>query len=254
MALNIDIKTQDGDCDVFIAHPEGNGPYPAVLFLMDAFGLRDYLYAMAKEIASHGYYVLLPNLFYRVRRSPMVDLKFPIRPEDMPEAAKQLMPLFQSYNPEFGIRDTAVFLDFLAQQKQVLPGKIGVTGYCMGGGLAIRAAAAYPDRIAAAASFHAGNLATDTPNSPHLLLSQIKAQVYIAHADNDKNMPPEQIERLRKALDQAGLRYEAELYSGAAHGFTMADLPAYNGVALKRHWNKLFDLFNRTLGNVKTPA
>lgn len=243
----MDIKTPDGVCDILIAYPEDNGPYPAVLFFMDAIGPRAYLYEMAQTIASHGYYVLLPNMFYRVRRAPVVDLKFPVRSEDMPELIQQIRPLLESFTPELGMRDVAVFLEFLAQQKQALPGKIGVTGYCMGGGLAIRTAAHYPDRVAAAASFHGGKLATDAPNSPHLLLSHVKAELYIAHADNDQSMPPEQIERLRNALDQAGIRYEAEVYSGAAHGFAMVDLPAYQEAALKRHWEKLFGLFERSL-------
>jgi carboxymethylenebutenolidase len=242
-----DIKTQDGTCDAFIAYPEDNGTYPAVLFFMDGFGLRDHLYEMAKTIASRGFYVLLPNMFYRLGRAPVVDITFPVRLEDMPEIRKKLMPMFKSYDPESGMRDTAVFLDFLARQKQVKPGLTGIAGYCMGGGLAIRAAALYPDRIAVAASFHGGSLATDAPNSPHLLLNRIKAELYFAFADNDTSMPPEQIERLRGALEKAGIRYEAELYSGAAHGFTMADLPAYNEAALKRHWKKLFELFDRIL-------
>jgi carboxymethylenebutenolidase len=202
---------------------------------------------MAKTIASRGYYVLLPNMFYRIRRAPLSDINFPVRVEDLPEARKKLMLLFQNYNPEMGMRDTAVILDFLAQQKQVLPGPIGITGYCFGGGLAIRAAALFPERVAAAASFHGANLATDTLESPHRLLGQIKAEIYIAHADQDQSMPPEQIERLRAALAQSGIRYEEELYSGASHGFTMVDLPAYNKDALKRHWKKLFELFERSL-------
>ncbi len=250
----IDIKTQDGNCDAFIAYPEDNGSYPAVLFFMDAFGPRDYLYEMAKTIASRGYYVLLPNVFYRVRRAPVTYMKFPARPKDMPQLIEQIKPLFQSFTPELGMRDAKVFLDFLAQQKQVRPGPIGITGYCLGGRLAILTAAHYPDRVAAAASFHAAGLATDAPDSPHLLLNHIKAELYIAHADNDQHNPPEQIERLRNALDQAGIRYEAELYSGAAHGFAMADLPAYNEAALKRHWEKLFSLLARSLGNQKTSS
>ena len=116
----------------------------------------------------------------------------------------------------------------------------------MGGGLAIRTAARYPDRVIAAASFHGAKLATEGPDSPHLLLGQIKAELYIAHADGDQNMTPEQIERLRMALERSGLKFEAELYTGAAHGFTMADLPAYNEAALKRHWVKLFELLERS--------
>ena len=164
----IDIKTQDGVCDAFIAYPDGDNRYPAILFYMDGYGRSDYLYEMAKTIASRGFYVLLPNMLYRVRRAPISDITFPVKAEDMPEVAKKIMPLFQKFNPELGMKDTAVFLDFLSQQKQVLPGPIGTTGYCMGGGLAIRAAIRYTDDIAAAASFHAGNLAIDAPNSPHL--------------------------------------------------------------------------------------
>ena len=246
----IDIKTPDGACDSFIAYPDGGKQHPAVLLLMDAFGPRDYLYEMAKTIAARGYYVLLPNLFYRTRRAPVIDAQFPLRAEDMPMLIKQqLMPLFQSYTPAVqGLQDAGVFLDFLSGQKQALPGKVGLTGYCMGGSLAIRIAAQYPDSIAAATSFHAGNLATEAPDSPHLLLGKIKAKLYIAHADNDQSMPAEQIERLREALKQSGHQDDtAEIYSGAIHGFTMADLPAYNEAACKRHWEKVFELFERLL-------
>lgn len=238
----IDIKTPDGVCDAFMAYPEDNGAYPAILMYMDGFGLRPYLYEMATTIAARGFYVLLPNMFYRLGRAPIIDIKYPVQIQDMPEIETKLRPLFKGYDPEFGMHDAAVFFDFLAQQKQVRQGPIGITGYCMGGGLSIRTAARFAHRVAIAASFHAGNLATDAPNSPHAQAGQIKARLYIAHADMDKNMPPEQIERLKKALDEAHIRYEAELYNGAAHGFTMADLPAYNETALKRHWHKLFEL------------
>ena len=173
----IDIKTRDGICDVFIAYPDENDLYPGVLFYMDGFGPRTYLYEMAKTIASYGYYVLLPNLLYRVRRAPVVDVKYPVRPQDMPEVIKLLMPLFKTYDPESGVQDAKAFFDFSYHQKQVRPGKIGITGYCMGGGLAVRTAARYPDRVAAVACFHAAKLATDAPDSPHKFLSLIKAEL-----------------------------------------------------------------------------
>jgi len=247
METFLNIKTQDGVCEAFIAYPGENGPYPAVLLYMDAFGPRPHLYEMAKMIASRGYYVLIPNLFYRTRKVPVVDLKFPVRGEDWPEAVKQIMPLIQGCSPEHVMKDTLVFLDFLAQQKLVSKVPIGMTGYCMGGRLAILASAHYPQRIAAVASFHAGNLVTDKDDSPHLLLNRIKAELYIGHADNDPSMSPDQIERLKLALERSGIKYQVELYSGAMHGFTMADLPAYNEVAFKRHWEKLFKLFEHTL-------
>lgn len=243
----IDIPTADGNCDVFIAYPNDQHPYPAVLLLMDGFGPRTYLYEMAKTLAKGGYYVLLPNLFYRTLRAPVVKAEFPLRSEDMPEVFKKITPLFQSLTSELVMRDAETFIKFLIQQKQVLPGKVGITGYCMGGRLAIQMASTYPDRVAAVASFHAGNLATGDADSPHLHIKKIQAELYIAHADNDQHMPAAQIERLRIALDQASVRYSEEIYQGATHGFTMADLPAYNEVALKRHWKNLFDLLERCL-------
>ena len=128
----IDIKTADGVCDAFIAHPDDGAAHPAVLFYMDAFGPRPWLYEMAKKIAARGYYVLLPNVFYRVRRAPVVDAKFPLRPEDMAEVRKLFGPLFQSFTPAMGMKDAETYLDFLAAQSLVKSAKIGVTGYCMG--------------------------------------------------------------------------------------------------------------------------
>jgi carboxymethylenebutenolidase len=250
--LKVDIKTPDGLCDSFIAYPDDQQSYPAVLFFMDGFGLRDYIYEMVQTIAAHGYYVLAPNVLYRIGPAPVVDIKFPVRREDMPEISQKMKPIFQNFNPELAMGDVAVFLEFLSQQRQILAGGIGTTGYCMGGGLAIRSAIHYPEHFCAAASFHAGRLAQDTPDSPHLFLSKIKAELYIAHADNDTSMPTDQIERLAAALKSSGIRYEVELYQGANHGFTMADLPAYNEAALKRHWVKLFQLFDRSLGKSNT--
>jgi carboxymethylenebutenolidase len=249
----VDIKTQDGICDAFVAYPEDGKQYPAVLSLMDAYGLRDYLYEMAKKIAAQGYYVLTPNLFYRLRPAPVLDVKFPVKAEDMPTVKPKLMALFQGYSPVMqGVPDIGVCLDFIAQQKQAQPGKVGLTGYCMGGGLAVRAAAQYPDRIAAVTSFHAGNLATEEPASPHLQIGKIKAKVYIAHADNDQSMPPEQIARLDAEIKKSGHGLiQTELYPGAVHGFTMADLPAYSEAYCNKHFDKVFELFGSELGGRK---
>jgi carboxymethylenebutenolidase len=243
----IDIQTKSGSCDSFVALPGGAGPFPAVLFLMDAFGLRPWLEEMAEAIAAKGYYVLVPNLFYRTRRSPVVKGRFPAKPEDMPALHEQIMPLVRSLNAEQMMEDVESFLDFLSRQKEVRAEKVALTGYCMGGRMGFRAAAEFPDRVAAVASFHGGNLATEAPDSPHLLLPEVRAELYFGHADNDKSMPKEQIERLENALKQSGRRYESELYTGAAHGFTMRDLPAYNEGALERHWEKLFALLERAL-------
>jgi carboxymethylenebutenolidase len=245
---NLDIQMQGGTCDAFVAYPDDHQAHPGVLFLMDAYGLRPYLRQMAEKLASHGYYVLVPNLFYRVRRSPVLDLHFPLKTEDMPVAHQKLMSLFQTYDTEkHGDPDMSTFVDFLSSQPQVRKGKIGVTGYCMGGRLGLRAAALCPDRVGAVASFHAGNIATDEPSSTHRLVDRIQGDIYVAHADHDRSMPPEQIERFQRALDQTKVKHRAEVYKDAAHGFTMADLPAYNEAALKKHWDELLKLFKRSL-------
>ncbi len=141
-----------------------------------------------------------------------------------------------------------MFLDLLAAQKEVRPdGKVGLTGYCMGGGMVVRTAAQYPDRVAAGASFHGGGLATDDASSPHRLAGKVRGRLYFGHADQDPFMTPEQIDRLDQALTAAGTVYEAELYGGARHGFTMSDLPVYNREAGDKHWRRLLTLFQETL-------
>ena len=243
----INIKTRDGICDSYIAYPDEEKKCPTVLFLMDVFGLRSYLFEMVQELAGHGYYVLAPNLFYRTKKSPLLDVKYPISKDEMPKVFEKLKPIRAEFSPDLFLKDVPDFLEFLSNQKNVKSGKFAVTGYCMGGTLAIRASETYPDRFAAVAAFHAGRLATNEPDSPHLLVSKIKSQVYIGNADHDESMPQEQIDRLQKALDDAETRYEMETYVAAEHGFTMKDLPTYNSEALQRHWKKLLELLKKTL-------
>jgi carboxymethylenebutenolidase len=244
----LDIQTPDGACDCFVAHPNVSKPLPPVILLMDAFGPRIYLYEMAEKLADFGYYVLLPNLFYRTRRAPVIDAEFPLSPEDMPAARAQLLPLFNSFDPEAWLqKDTPALFDFLSKQPEVRPGQLGLTGYCMGGSLALRMASRYPDQIASFASFHAGRLATDAPNSPHLGLGAVKAHGYMAHADHDASLSPEEIKRFQEAIEKAKAPIQTELYTGALHGYTMMDLPAGNPEALARHWQNLVALFQREL-------
>ena len=247
ISRHFDIETPDGKCDCFSAVPGDGRAYPVAIVLMDAFGPRKYLYALCETLAARGYFVLLPNLFYRMRRAPVIDALFPLKKEDMSAARAQLTPLFSTYDPESGVRDIGVFLEYLATETQARPGKIGLSGYCMGGGIAVRAAARYSDRVAAAAGFHSGRLVTDAPSSAHLLLSSVKARLYFGFADADESMPLEQIAAFEKALRESGVKYESEVYAGAAHGYTMADLPAYNASALEKHWRKLFELFHDEL-------
>ncbi|MGW2184375.1 dienelactone hydrolase family protein [Streptomyces sp. NPDC001667] len=244
---SVDIPTPDGTADAYLTHPTGSGPYPAVLFYMDAFGLRPHLKKMADRLASAGYTVLVPNVFHRHGRAPVIELPEFIDVAERPEIFQQLGPLFEALTPEAAMRDADAYLRWLADSPLTNDGPVGVTGYCLGAGLALRTAGSYPDRVAAAAGFHGGHLASTAPDSPHLLADHITAELYFGHADQDHAMPPEQMERLEKALTEAGVRHRCEVYTGAAHGFTQADTASYSAEAAERHWAALLDLFGRTL-------
>ena len=247
----VDVPTEDGVADAYLVVPEGDGPFPGVLFFMDAFGLRPRLYEMAERIAERGYAVLAPNLFYRSSRSPVTDTSNLADPAERGKVFGRLAPMIRRLDTVAITRDTRAYLDVLAAQDGVSAGPDAIVGYCMGGRNALRAITAYPDRIVALASFHGGGLATEEPDSPHLQVGKIKGEVYFAHADHDHAMPQEQIDRLEAALDEADVRFRSEIYPGTQHGFTMADTAAYSADAEKRHWEKLFELLGNTL---PTPA
>lgn len=236
---SIDIRTPDGTCDSFIAYPDDGKSHPAVILFMDVYGPRTYLFEMTKKLAGLGYFVLLPNLFYRAQRAPLTQEKFPLTPESRSRVLPGLLKLLNELDHDDAMDDVGCFLDFLKTQPTVKKEPVGATGYCMGGGMALRAAATYPNEFAAVASFHGGNLVTDEPDSVHLLLSKIKARVYVAHADKDPAMNAEMIETFERALQSASLNAKTEVYRGALHGFTMLDLPAGNPEAVKKHWESL---------------
>lgn len=243
----IDIPTRDGTADAYLAHPGDGAPHPAVLFCMDAFGLRPHLKSMADRLASEGYTVLVPNVFYRYGRAPVVELPEFINPAERPELVQAVGPAARTLTPEGAMRDAAVYLDWLAASPLTTGGSVGVTGYCMGAGLALRTAGTHPERIAAAAGFHGARLATDAPDSPHLLAGRITAELYFGHADQDSANPADQIARLEKALTEAGVEHRSEVYEGALHGFTQADTAMYGAEPTDRHWVVLLDLFARRL-------
>lgn len=244
----VDIPTADGTADAYLAHPDDDRPHPGVLLYQDAFGLRPHLKSMADRIAEAGYTVLVPNLYYRSGRAPLVELPELIDIEQCGEIFAQLGPLLgPARDPQIAARDAGAFLAWFAGSPLVQDGPIGATGYCLGAYLALSAAAAHPDRIAAVGAFHGGHLATDRPDSPHLGAGRVTAELYFGHADQDESMPPEQITRLDEALTAAGVRYRAELYEGAGHGFTQADTTRYDAVGDARHWSALFDLLKRNL-------
>ena len=245
----VDVPTPDGVADSYLVRPAADGRYPAVLMFMDAIGLRPRLEEMADRIAAEGYVVLVPNLIYRSGRAPVIpDLVARLQSEDRATALAELGPHMRQLTPEAAARDTLAYVEYLEQQPSVVPDLLGTTGYCMGGALSLRAAAQLPDKVTAAASFHGGNLAPDDPNGPHHLAPRIRAELYLAHADNDRSMPAEQITRLEEALSGAGVTYTSEVYEGALHGFTMSDMAAvYNAEAEQRHWDALLALFRRRL-------
>lgn len=198
-------------------------------------------------LAEDGYTVLVPNLFYRHGPAPVFDLPDFIDPQERPSLWEQIGPVMQSLTPELATRDAGAYLDWLADRPEAADGPVGITGYCMGAGLALRTAAAYPERVAAAAGFHGGGLATDDPDSPHLLADRVTAELYFGHADQDHALPPEQIDRLDKAFTEAGVRHRTEVYTGARHGYTQADTAMYDAEATERHWTALLSLLGRSL-------
>lgn len=245
--VTLDVPTADGTADAILATPTTGGPHPGVLVFMDAFGLRPRLEDMAARLAGHGYAVLVPNVFWRSGRAPVVELPDLTDPAARGAVFERLGPVMHALTPERAVRDADAWLDFLAADDRVADGPIGAVGYCMGGALAIRTAAHAPERVAAAATFHAGRLVTDAPDSPHHLLGTVGAEVFIAHADHDHSMPAEHQQAVEDALASAGVVHRTELYEGAAHGFTMADTAAYDDAATERHWRALLDLLGRRL-------
>ncbi|MGW3096994.1 dienelactone hydrolase family protein [Streptomyces sp. NPDC001102] len=242
----VDITTEDGVADAFVAHPDDGLPHPGVLLYMDAFGLRPHLESMARRLAEAGYTVLVPNVFYRHGRSPVFDLPEFIDPAARPQIWEQVAPVMMSHTPDLAKRDAGAYLRWLADSPLVAAGKVAVTGYCMGARLALYTAGSHPDRVAAMAGFHGGQLATDAPDSPHTVIPDVTAEVYFGHADEDASMPPEQQQRLEEALTAAGVRHRCEVYPGAHHGYTQADTAAYDKDGAERHWAALLDLLGRT--------
>jgi carboxymethylenebutenolidase len=239
----VEIETRDGVCPSYVFPPAGGGPFPAVLVFMDGLGIRPAMLELGERLATHGYFVLLPDLFYRSGPyDPMDHTMF-----SDPEKRKALMErFFAPATPANVMSDTRAFLDYLAAQPAVKPGGIGTTGYCMGGPLSLTAAGTYPDRVVAAASYHGSRLATDAPDSPHRLAPKMKARVYVAGAIEDQSFPDEMKARLEEALTRAGVDHLIETYP-ARHGWVFRDTPVYDAAAAERHWRTLIALLGSKL-------
>ena len=236
----ISLHTRDGECPVHVFTPEGGGRRPAAIMYMDGGGIRPGMLDMGRRLAEAGHVVLLPDLFYRY--GPYG----PFVPAELFKGDVRAVvgPLMATTGPDKAAEDTQVLLDHLDTRSDVAGCAVGVVGFCMGGGMALAAAAAFPERVQAAASFHGGNLATEAPTSPHLGASHMDAEVYIAAAEDDRSYPPEMAERLESALSDAGVSYRTETYP-AAHGWMMPDFPVYEAAAAERGWAELTRLFGR---------
>ncbi|WP_327668458.1 MULTISPECIES: dienelactone hydrolase family protein [unclassified Streptomyces] len=242
LIMTLQIPTADGQADAFAAFPDDGERHPGVLMYPDGFGIRPVLREMAQELAGHGYYVLVPNLFYRHGPSPVVELPKHIGEEARRAVFAQLMPLIEAHTAERALRDADAYLRFLTAQPEVSAGPVAVTGYCIGGLSAVRTAAAHPGQVAALAAFH-GPVGVDGPDG----LSKLTAEVHFGHAEGD--LTPEALDELNQALDAAGVGYTSEIYPGTVHGFTMSDTDAFSASGLKRHWDRLLPLLDHALAN-----
>jgi len=242
--IEIQIETRDGTCRSYVQKPPGEGPWPGVLVFMDGIGIRPALLEIGERIAAHGYYVLLPDLFYRSGPYEPMDARSVFTD---PETRKVLMEKFFSLaTPANVMSDTRAFVDHLAAQPDVKPGGIGTTGYCMGGLMSLTAAGTFPDRIVATASYHGARLATDAPESPHLLAPKIRSRVYVAGAIEDATFTDEMKARLEEALTKAGVDHVIETYP-ARHGWVPRDTPVHDPAAAERHYETLFRLLDAKL-------
>ncbi len=240
-----DIATRDGVMETFICHPERGGPYPAVLLLMDAPGIREELYDMARRLGTAGYYVLLPNLYYRAGRETKYGpdvLKHGSEEHGRMRAVRTKMTIPPVMD------DVATMIAFVDQQKEVKKGPIGTHGYCMSGPYSLAAAARYPDRVAAAASFYGTWLVSDAVESPHLTLGKAKGELYISCAEHDDLAPPEMVKQLKALFDASGNSGELEIQMGVHHGFAFPQRWCYDKPAAERHWERLIALYRRRLG------
>jgi carboxymethylenebutenolidase len=241
-ALDVTIPTNDGTCNATLHIPEQT-PAPAVIMYPDAGGARPTFRDMGDQLASLGYVVLVPDVYYRTPDWAPFSMATVF--DDEAERTR-LFSLMKSLTPEMSISDAGAFLDFLASRPEVKPGGVGTTGYCMGGRISLTVAG-HHDRVTAAASFHGGNLAPENdPNSPHLLAGNVKATVYVAGAEKDASFPEEQKERLQAAYDGAGVTNTIETYP-AFHGFAVPDNPTFDETAAERHWKAMEQLYGSVL-------
>jgi carboxymethylenebutenolidase len=241
----IDIATRDGHVTTFITHPERDGPHPLIIFYMDAPGIREELRDMARRLGTSGYYVMLPNLYYR---SGVMELgPLPSDPE-APER-KRMFQLMGSINIPLVMDDTSALLAYADGQPAARTDSVGTLGYCMSGRYAINAATHFSHRVKAAASIYGTHLVTDQPDSPHRAGTRTRAELYVACAETDIYAPMETIEKVKLAMQDDGANAEVEIYPGTHHGFAFPKRPVYHRDAAERHWERLLALYRRNLSS-----
>ena len=239
----LDIQTPSGSMTTFIAHPEREAPHPVILFFMDAPGIREELRDMVRRLASVGYYVMLPNLYYRRGVLELADL--PPLPTEPTRA--RMFDLMGSLSIPLVMADADALMEFAARDPAASPGRAGVVGYCMSGQYAINVAAGHPQRIGAAASIYGVKLVTDQLDSPHVVAQKAPAELYFACAEHDDWAPMEMVEVLDQAVKARGAPTEVEIFFRAHQGFAFPQRPVYDRAAAERHWERLFSLFRRRL-------
>jgi carboxymethylenebutenolidase len=237
---HIDIPSADGAMNTFVVHPDEGGPFPVVLFYMDAPGKREELHDMARRLAAVGYFVVLPNLYYRRTRDYWL--------KERTEA--NLAVMFEHMNSlgyDTTVRDTEAMLAYVDAQPQADATRIGAVGYCMSGPFVVWAGASLPERVRCIASIHGANMVTDQPTSPHRMVRQLKCEAYFACAEIDKWASPQQVAQLQSSLQDAGVKHRVEWFPGAEHGFVFPQRACYDKASAERHWVRLFALFERNL-------
>jgi carboxymethylenebutenolidase len=237
----VEIPTKDGHTTTFISRPERDGPHPVILFYMDAPGIREELRDMARRLATSGYYVMLPNMYYR---SGVMELG-PLSPDPESPERKRMFGFMNSINIPMVMEDTTALLAYADGQPAARQDIVGAVGYCMSGRYAVNAATHFPGRVKAAASIYGTHLATDQPDSPHLAAGKTRAELYFGCAETDIYAPTEIIEKLQASMK--GANAEVEIYPGTHHGFAFPKRPVYDRDAAERHWERLFALYRRNL-------
>lgn len=244
--VEIGIQTADGTMDTFICHPEEGGPFPAVIMYMDAPGIREELRDMARRIGTVGYFVVLPNLYYRSGREGDYGFDLSrIRSDD--GEAKKMFEVMRTLTNAGVVADTRPILDLVRGDDQAAAGPLGCVGYCMSGQFVISVAAAYSDAFAAIASYYGVGIITEAEDSPHLVVGKITGEVYLAFASDDPHVPQSVPGALPEIMSAAGIEHRIEIYPDSEHGFAFPQRPAYNKAAAERHWERMFALFDRCL-------